>query len=71
MSREEITTILICLACDGTRELRLEDGSGFYRIVACSWCTDGGMDRTQVLAWTKHERERRERMVAEPDPEQK
>lgn len=57
--RESISTIMPCLACEGTRLIRIEDGER-YRIVACTWCTEGGMDRDQIRAWLRHEREERE-----------
>lgn len=61
--RDSLSTIMPCLACEGTRLFKIEGGL-LERLVPCPWCTEGGMDRDQIRAWLRHEREEREAKAA-------
>jgi hypothetical protein len=54
VSRDEIPTIVQCLACGGNYVLVSEDPDGKYKVARCRWCTNGGMTREQLKIWREH-----------------
>lgn len=60
MSRDDIPTNHPCLACDGKYEIKEEQSDGRYKVSLCRWCTQGGMDRGQAVAWLTYKRKRKE-----------
>jgi hypothetical protein len=51
MSRDDIPTLVPCLACGGAFRFLEELASGRYRTVLCAWCTRGGMTAAQLKVW--------------------
>jgi hypothetical protein len=54
------STLVICFACGGDYQ-KADIQPGKYRMSVCRWCTNGGMDREQVKAWTEHVEERKKK----------
>ena len=60
MSRDDLPTVIPCLACGGDYEKIEELADGRYKATNCRWCTHGGMNREETLAFARHQRERRQ-----------
>jgi hypothetical protein len=57
VSRDNIPTLILCLACGGEYE-KVDEQNGAYRMTRCRWCTYGGMDRAQQQRWIDHVKRR-------------
>jgi len=51
--QDELTPIL-CLACEGQYRILHDTLDGRYIMARCRWCTQGAMNQTQFIEWTKY-----------------
>jgi hypothetical protein len=59
MSRDDMPTLVPCLACGGEFRLVFEDENGVYRTHTCRWCTSGAQSPSQIRAWREFTEKRK------------
>lgn len=57
-SRDELPTLIPCLACDGEYRRKFKDDER-HALIVCRWCSEGVMDEKQKAAWIERKKKGR------------